>query len=120
MRYELADQIDLIPNDVWASDCDIVRNNPLDKVPALIGPDGIFIGSLLCCELSRHPACRQAADPNPLLGALTSEHHHCMHLKAVNVLWDAKCSPCRWNNGFLTVRGTVRNPGVRHRLGTIQ
>jgi glutathione S-transferase len=46
----LADQIELIPTDVWASDSDIVRDNPLGKVPALIGPDGTFIGSLLCCE----------------------------------------------------------------------
>jgi len=46
----LADQIQLIPTDVWASDSDIVRDNPLGKVPALIGPDGTFIGSLLCCE----------------------------------------------------------------------
>ena len=46
----LADQIELIPTDVWALDSDIVRDNPLGKVPALIGPDGTFVGSLLCCE----------------------------------------------------------------------
>jgi glutathione S-transferase len=46
----LADQIELLPTDVWASDSDIIRDNPLGKVPALIGPDGVFIGSLLCCE----------------------------------------------------------------------
>jgi len=47
---DLTDRIELIPTDVWAPDCDIGRDNPLGKVPALIGPDGTFIGSLLCCE----------------------------------------------------------------------
>jgi glutathione S-transferase len=46
----LADRIELAPTDVWAPDCDIVQDNPLGKVPALIGPDGTFIGSTLCCE----------------------------------------------------------------------
>ena len=46
----LADRIELIPTDVWASDSDIARDNPLGKVPALVAPEGTFIGSLLCCE----------------------------------------------------------------------
>jgi len=46
----LAERIELAPADVWAPDSDILRDNPLGKVPALIGPDGTFIGSTLCCE----------------------------------------------------------------------
>jgi len=46
----LANRIELASTDVWAPDSDIVRDNPLGKVPALIGPDGTFIGSTLCCE----------------------------------------------------------------------
>jgi glutathione S-transferase len=46
----LADRIELAPTDVWAPDSDILRDNPLGRVPALIAPDGTFIGSTLCCE----------------------------------------------------------------------
>jgi glutathione S-transferase len=46
----LAQQIELVPTDVWASDTDIARDNPLGKVPTLITADGTFIGSALCCE----------------------------------------------------------------------
>lgn len=46
----LDEAIELIPCDVWAQDSDIITDNPLSKVPVLIGADGTFIGSLLCCE----------------------------------------------------------------------
>src|SRR5215468_708742 len=46
----LASKIDCIKTDVWAEGSDIVNDNPLGKVPALITPDGTFIGSALCCE----------------------------------------------------------------------
>lgn len=54
----LSGRIELVPTDVWAADTDIVRDNPLGKVPALVtDDDGIFIGSTLCCEYldSLHP-----------------------------------------------------------------
>jgi glutathione S-transferase len=46
----LAGQIECVKTDVWAEGSDIVKDNPLGKVPALITPDGTFIGSALCCE----------------------------------------------------------------------
>jgi glutathione S-transferase len=46
----LASQIECIKTDVWAEGSDIVQDNPLGKVPALVTPDGTFIGSALCCE----------------------------------------------------------------------
>jgi glutathione S-transferase len=46
----VANQIECIKTDVWAEGSDIVKDNPLGKVPALITPDGTFIGSALCCE----------------------------------------------------------------------
>jgi glutathione S-transferase len=46
----LADRLQLDPCDVWAPDCDIVRDNPLGKVPTLLTDDGVFVGSTLCCE----------------------------------------------------------------------
>jgi glutathione S-transferase len=46
----LSERIELIPCDVWAPDSDIVHDNPLGKVPALISSEGTFIGSTLCCE----------------------------------------------------------------------
>jgi glutathione S-transferase len=52
----LVQHIELVPTDVWAADTDIVRDNPLGKVPTLVTTDGTFIGSMLCCEYldSRH------------------------------------------------------------------
>jgi glutathione S-transferase len=54
----LAQNIALIPTDVWAADTDIARDNPLGKVPTLVTNDGVFIGSTLCCEYldSHHSA----------------------------------------------------------------
>jgi glutathione S-transferase len=46
----LSGRIELLPCDVWAPDSDIVRDNPLGKVPALISAEGTFVGSTLCCE----------------------------------------------------------------------
>jgi glutathione S-transferase len=46
----LASQIECIKTDVWADGSDIVKDNPLGKIPALVTPDGTFIGSALCCE----------------------------------------------------------------------
>lgn len=46
----LSDCVELSPCDVWAPDSDIVADNPLGKVPALITERGTFIGSFLCCE----------------------------------------------------------------------
>jgi glutathione S-transferase len=46
----LAQNIELVPTDVWAADTDIARDNPLGKVPTLVTADGTFIGSTLCCE----------------------------------------------------------------------
>jgi len=46
----LADSIALVPGDVWAPEAEINKENPLGKVPALVGPDGVFAGSYLCCE----------------------------------------------------------------------
>jgi glutathione S-transferase len=46
----LAQDIELVPTDVWAADTDIGRDNPLGKVPTLVTADGAFIGSALCCE----------------------------------------------------------------------
>jgi glutathione S-transferase len=46
----LAGQIECIKTDVWADGSDIVKDNPLGKIPALVTPDGTFIGSALCCE----------------------------------------------------------------------
>jgi glutathione S-transferase len=53
----LAQNIELVPTDVWAADTDIARDNPLGKVPTLVTPDGTFIGSQLSCEYldSLHP-----------------------------------------------------------------
>ena len=44
----LASKIECVKTDVWAEGSDIVEDNPLGKVPALITPDGTFIGSALC------------------------------------------------------------------------
>jgi glutathione S-transferase len=38
------------PADVWADDSDIWNDNPFGSVPVLIGADGMFVGSWLCCE----------------------------------------------------------------------
>ncbi len=46
----LADRIDLAPTDVWSSDTDISRDNPLGKVPALVTDEGTFLGSFACCD----------------------------------------------------------------------
>jgi glutathione S-transferase len=46
----LASQIECVKTDVWADGSNVVQDNPLGKVPALITPDGTFIGSALCCE----------------------------------------------------------------------
>ena len=46
----LESKIECIKTDVWADGSDIVEDNPLGKIPALITPDGTFIGSALCCE----------------------------------------------------------------------
>jgi glutathione S-transferase len=46
----LASQIECIKTDVWDEGSDIVEDNPLGKIPALIAPEGTFIGSALCCE----------------------------------------------------------------------
>jgi glutathione S-transferase len=46
----LASQIECVKTDVWADGSDIVKDNPLGKIPALITSDGTFIGSALCCE----------------------------------------------------------------------
>lgn len=39
----LADDIELLPKNVWAADTDIGETNPLGKVPALILPDGTVV-----------------------------------------------------------------------------
>lgn len=46
----LAERLELVPCDVWAPGSDIVRDNPLGKVPVLLTGDGLFVGSALCCE----------------------------------------------------------------------
>lgn len=46
----LADAIEFIPGNVWEPDTEIIKDNPLGKVPALATPDGVFAGSYLCCE----------------------------------------------------------------------
>ena len=46
----LADSIALVPGDVWGPEPEILKENPLGKVPALVSPDGVFAGSYLCCE----------------------------------------------------------------------
>lgn len=46
----LADRIEYHPTDVWSADTDISKDNPLGKVPALVTPDGTFVGSLACCD----------------------------------------------------------------------
>lgn len=46
----LAGSIALVTGDVWAPEPEIVKDNPLGKVPALVSADGVFAGSYLCCE----------------------------------------------------------------------
>jgi glutathione S-transferase len=46
----LAGSIELATGNVWEPDSQVVKDNPLGKVPALVTPDGVFAGSYLCCE----------------------------------------------------------------------
>jgi glutathione S-transferase len=46
----LGGQIECVNTDVWAEGSDIVKDNPLGKIPALITQDGTFSGSALCCD----------------------------------------------------------------------
>lgn len=46
----LADRIEFRPTDVWSAETDIGKDNPLGKVPALLTPDGTFVGSFACCD----------------------------------------------------------------------
>ena len=46
----LAELLDCVPTDVWGTASASFAENPLAKVPALIGPDGAFLNSLMCCE----------------------------------------------------------------------
>ena len=46
----LADRIDLVPTNTWDPHTDLVRDNPIGKVPTLITADGVFLGSLSCCD----------------------------------------------------------------------
>ena len=50
MEAGLDDRIECVETDVWAADSDIFEDNPFGKVPALSTPNGVFIGSALCCE----------------------------------------------------------------------
>lgn len=62
----LADSIELATGNVWEPDNQVVKDNPLGKVPALVAPDGVFAGSYLCCEYldSLHNSARLIpADP---------------------------------------------------------
>jgi glutathione S-transferase len=53
-EINVRDQIDLVPTDVWDPQSDIVGDNPLGKVPALVTEHGALVGSLLCCEYLQH------------------------------------------------------------------
>jgi glutathione S-transferase len=46
----LAERIEIVATDTWDPATDLVRDNPLGKVPTLLAADGVFIGSLLICE----------------------------------------------------------------------
>lgn len=46
----LADRIEFVPTDTFAADSDLPGDNPLGKVPALLTPQGVLPGSLLCCQ----------------------------------------------------------------------
>jgi len=46
----IVDRIQLVPTDVWSTETDIHRDNPLGKVPALSTPDGVLCDSTLICE----------------------------------------------------------------------
>ena len=46
----LSDRVELVPTDPWAADTDLKADNPILRVPTLITGDGIFVGSLSCCE----------------------------------------------------------------------
>ncbi len=41
----LADALTLVTGDVWAANPEIVKDNPVGKVPALVTDDGVFAGS---------------------------------------------------------------------------
>lgn len=59
----LADRIEFRPTDVWSADTDIAKDNPLGKVPALLTPDGTFVGSFACCDyLDRRNGRRMIPD----------------------------------------------------------
>ena len=45
----VADLIERVPTDLWTETVDYA-DNPLGKIPTLIGPDGSFVNSLMCCE----------------------------------------------------------------------
>lgn len=63
----LAGQIELVPAAVWEPDSDIAKDNPLGRIPALVTDDGVFIGSLLCCEYldTRHGGAPLIPKPGP-------------------------------------------------------
>ena len=46
----LADKIEFIPTDTFAADTDLIHDNPIGKVPALLTQEGMFASPLLCCE----------------------------------------------------------------------
>lgn len=46
----VADRIETAPADVWTPGNDIVKDNPLGKVPALVTREGTFVGSYACCD----------------------------------------------------------------------
>ena len=63
-----ADQIELIPTNVWSADTDISDHNPLGKVPALLNADGLVLyDSPVVCEYldSLHDGPKFFPEPGP-------------------------------------------------------
>lgn len=63
-----ADEVELLPTNVWDSETDIARDNPLGKVPALILDDGTtYIDSSMVCEYldSLHDGRKLYPAPGP-------------------------------------------------------
>lgn len=61
----LADRIEFRPTDVWSAETDIGKDNPLGKVPALLTPDGTFVGSFACCDYLDHRNGRRMIPEEP-------------------------------------------------------
>ncbi len=52
----LADEVETVGTDVWATDTDIGDENPVGKIPALVTEDGTFTNSTLICQYLDHRA----------------------------------------------------------------